>query len=696
MKKNNSPISGYKALASLRLGCLACFFTLAFSVHTWAAGFSASFDNADIGEFINTVSAALNKTIIIDPTVKGRVSVRSYKELNEEQYYQLFLSVLEVNGFVVIEQGKGVLKVVRDKDGKTAPLPLVDQKGNPADRMVTWVVPVNNVPVRELSPILRQLNATYGNVVHFNPANVIIITGHASNVERLVSIIERIDQQGIKSVEVVQLEHTSATEMTRILSSVYLDKGAKSANMTTIVANEQGNQVILAGHLDLLNRMKKIALQLDQERASKTGNSRVFYLRYAKAEDLKPVLEGVGELKGSTNSKAVAGNKSFTINVHEQNNALVITAKPDMMNTLAGLIEKLDIRRAQVMVEAIIAEVADGDGINLSLQLAGENGSMIQFNDGSSVPIGEIINGMKEAEDQKGSTVITDDGNITVNPDTPGDYSALANALAKVSGAAFSITSGDWTALLQAVTTSSKSNVLSTPSLMTLDNETAFFIVGDEVPTLTGSTPSDGNDNPYQTIERKEVGIKLEVTPQINEGDAVRLEIEQEVSKVNGQTPVDVTFSTRQVKTSVMVRSGDTVVIGGLIDEDVQESVSKVPLLGDIPVLGHLFRSTSSQKTKRNLMVFIRPTIVRDDDTLANVSAAKYSLIRAEQLKQNERGISLMPDQQTPVLPESGNTEAHKLIEEMRKSMDRQKEEEAAAAEQQKLAMAHKRHGGDR
>lgn len=675
------------------------FLAFVLSSPTYAAGFSASFDNADIKEFINTVSASLDKTIIIDPAVKGEVSVRSYKELNEEQYYQLFLSVLEVHGFVVVEQGDDVLKVVRDKDGKTAALPLISGQESPSDRLVTWVVPVDNVPVRELSPILRQLNATYGNVVHFNPANVILITGHSSNVQRLVSIIERIDREGIKSVEVVTLEHTSATEMTRILSSIYLDKTSKSTSLTTIVANEQGNQVILAGHAELLNRMKQLALQLDQERSTKTGNSRVFYLRYAKAVDLKPVLEGASELSGSGGTtKNLPSGKEFSINVHEQNNALVITAKPDMMKTMAGLIEELDIRRAQVMVEAIIAEVADGDGINLSLQLANGEGSVMQFQDGSSMPIGELMHGLKEAEEQPGRTFYDKDTGQRTSQEAAqsGDYTALANALSKVSGAAFSITSGDWTALLQAVQTSSKSNVLSTPSLMTLDNQAAFFIVGDEVPTLTGSTSSSNNDNPYQTIERKQVGIKLEVTPQINEGNAVRLDIEQEVSKVNGQTPVDVTFSTRQVKTSVMVRSGDTVVIGGLIDDDVQESESKIPLLGDIPVLGQLFRSTSSKTTKRNLMVFIRPTIVRDDDMLANVSASKYSLIRAEQLKRREDGIRLMPNQQSPVLPEM--TDAQKLIEQMRADMDQQSSENSTQKKEKpkETTIQMVRTGGDR
>ncbi len=631
----------------------------------FAEDFAASFNNADIREFINTVSSGLGKTIIIDPAVKGKVTVRSYEQLNEKQYYQLFLGVLEVNGYSVLEQDNNILKVVRNKDSKTAASPLSNGSGSADDRIVTWVMPIENVPVRDLSPILRQLNASYGNVVNFNPANTLIVTGRAANVERLVGIVEEIDKAGVKSVEVVSLEHTSAQEMARILTSVYL---GKTDTLTSVVANDQSSQIIISGNKSKIKRMKKLALQLDSERATGAGNSRVFYLKYARAKEIKPVLDGIAaSFTGAAAGKKTPGSK-VSIEVHEQNNALVISAQPELMNELQALIGNLDIRRAQVMVEAIIAEVSEGDGINLSLQLASKAGSIIQFQDGSNVPIGEIIAGVADARTIKGSTVTTENG-TTVNPDKDGDYSTLANALGRISGSAFAITSGNWGALLQAVSTSSKSNVLSTPSLMTLDNQAASFIVGDEVPTLTGSTSSSNNDNPYQTIERRQVGVKLVVTPQINEGDAVRLDIEQEVSKVNGRTPVDVTFSTRQVKTSVMVRSGDTVVIGGLMDDDVQESVSKVPLLGDIPIIGHLFRSTNSKKVKRNLMVFIRPTIIRNDDRLKAVSASKYGLIRAEQLLQDERGISLMPDRNVPVLPEL--SDAERFLKEVQSSIQK-------------------------
>ncbi|WOG28328.1 type II secretion system secretin GspD [Endozoicomonas sp. 8E] len=618
--------------------------------------YSASFEKADIAEFASTVSATLNKTIILDPAVRGSVTIRSYDKLNAEQYYQLFLNVLEVHGFAVIEQENNVLKIVQDKNAKMSSIALADRQ-NPGqgDEFVTWVLPVQNVPVRELSPLLRQLNDTAGNVVHYDPSNILLMTGRAANVKRLVEIVRRVDMAGNRNFSVIQLEYASASEMQRILTSLLQEKGGKgSASQVTVVADDRSNRLIVAGQARQLQKVNRIVYQLDAEQES-SGNTRVFYLRYAKAEELKEVMEGVGQTvqaEKDSGKTVVRNNQKFSINVHEQTNALVVTAQPDIMKSLESVIKQLDIRRAQVLVEAIIVEVADGDGINLSFQLANANsGSMMQFNDGRTVPIGQIMAGLKDAEDVPGSTVISDDG-TTINPDQPGDYTKLYDALAGVSGAAFSITSGDWTALLQAVTSSTKSNVLATPSLMTLDNEESSFIVGDEVPVITGSASSSNNDNPFQTVERKEVGVKMTVKPQINEGDSVMLAITQEVSGVNGTTSVDVTFSKREVKTSIMARSGDTIVIGGLLDEDVQESVSKVPLLGDIPYLGALFRSTSSEVKKRNLMVFLRPTIIRDDNILTSISGKKYSYMRARQLDRRDQGVQLMPDARTPVLPE--------------------------------------------
>lgn len=669
-------------------------------------GFSASFQNAKIEEFVNTISANLNKTIIMDPSVQGSITVRSYETLNEEQYYQFFLSVLEVHGFAVVEQSSGILKVVRDKDAKTSAIRVLDSSNPDAgDEMVSWVMPVKNVPVRELSPILRQLNDTAGNVVHYDPSNILLMTGRAANIERLVDIVKRIDNAGGKTVEIINLQHGSANEMSRILRALNTESGSKSnvSGYPAIVADEVGNRLIISGETSQVLRVKNLISRLDAEQET-TGNTRVFYLRYAVAEDLKEVLEGVGqtvvaEQTGSQNTTSPAAN--FSINVHEQTNALVVTAQPDMMGVLESVIQQLDIRRAQVLVEAIIVEVADGDGINLSFQLGSESGGLMQFQNGQTVPIGQIMYGMKEAESREGSTTHDINGKPIQNPDTPGDWSVLAQALSGVSGAAFTATAGDWTALLQAVTSTSESNVLATPSLMTLDNEEASFIVGDEVPTLTGATSSANNDNPFQTIERREVGIKLSIKPQVNEGDAVKLDIEQEVSNINGTTPVDITFATRQVKTSVMVGSGDTVVIGGLIDENVQESESKVPLLGDIPLLGRLFRSTSSTVSKRNLMVFIRPTIIRDDRTLNEISGRKYGYMRARQLDRAEKGVDLMPHARIPVLSEDMSPQD--ILKETRRRMDednaikqaRQLEEARQLIEQAEAEELNKGEGDD-
>lgn len=672
--------------------------------------FSASFDKADIKEFIQTVGANLNLTVITDPAVRGEVTVRARGTLNHEQYYQLFQSVLSVYGFTAVEVNPGTIKVIPDKNARTSALPVVsgsDPEGLASgSEMVTWVLPVKHVPVRELSPILRQLVDSTGSVVHYDPSNMLIISGQANNLERIADIVGRIDQGGSRRVEIVTLENAPAAEMERILTAIYVPAGQKTGSTVPVIAsNESNNQLIISAEPDTLGRMKSLLLQMDAERKN-SGNIRVFYLHYAKAEDLKKVLDGVAKMVNSTKAGA---NNEFSIEVHTQTNALVINARPDLMQAMESVIEQLDIRRAQVMVEAIIAEVSEGDGINLSFQLANQNGtSVMQFQDGSNVPISQLMIGMALAEDQPGSTVVAENGAVTENPATKGDYSALAAALGKIAGTAFTITSGDWSALLQAVTTSSESNVLATPSLMTLDNEEAMFVVGDEVPTLTGSTPSSGNDNPYQTIERKEVGIKLNVTPQINAGDSIKLTIEQEVSHVNGRTPVDVTFSTRKVKTSVLVNTGDTVVIGGLLDENVQESVSKVPLLGDIPILGHLFRSTSSKKTKKNLMVFLRPTIIRDDEIMSAISGQKYSLMRAQQLDKQARGIQLMPNTSSPVLPELTSAEAllKNLQEEMRlkqapppeKKTRKQKmaERKAKKAREQAARTSHRRSGGDR
>jgi general secretion pathway protein D len=651
----------FKKSAWLLAGSLIC------TPAAIASDFSASFKGTDIQEFINIVGRNLEKTIIVDPSVRGKIDVRSYDVLNEEQYYSFFLNVLEVYGYAVVEMDSGVLKIIKAKDSKTSAIPVVgDSDTIKGDNVVTRVVTVRNVSVRELSPLLRQLNdnAGAGNVVHYDPANIILITGRAAVVNRLAEIIKRVDQAGDKEIEVVELKNASAAEMVRIVDALSKTTDAKNTPaflQPKLVADERTNAILISGDPKVRSRLRRLIEQLDVEMATK-GNNQVIYLKYAKAEDLVDVLKGVSDNLQSEKQSSTKGSSSqrnqVMISAHSDTNSLVITAQPDIMNALQDVIAQLDIRRAQVLIEALIVEMAEGDGVNLGVQWGNlETGAMIQYsNTGAS--IGGVMVGLEEAKDSETTTAVYDsDGKFLRNETTTeeGDYSTLASALSGVNGAAMSVVMGDWTALISAVATDSNSNILSSPSITVMDNGEASFIVGEEVPVLTGSTAGSSNDNPFQTVERKEVGIKLKVVPQINEGDSVQLQIEQEVSNVLGANgAVDVRFAKRQLNTSVIVQDGQMLVLGGLIDERALESESKVPFLGDIPVLGHLFKSTSTQVEKKNLMVFIKPTIIRDGMTADGITQRKYNFIRAEQLYKAEQGLKLMADDNIPVLPKFG------------------------------------------
>lgn len=655
---------------SWRLATIAAALMMAGSA--WATEYSASFKNTEIEEFINTVGKNLNKTIIIEPSVRGKINVRSYDLLNEDQYYQFFLSVLDVYGFAVVPMDNGVLKVLRSRDAKTSAIPVVDGS-NPGsgDEMVTRVVPVRNVSVRELAPLLRQLNdnAGGGNVVHYEPSNVLLITGRAAVVNRLVEVVNRVDRAGDQDVDIIKLKFASAGEMVRLVTNLNKDGNPQGGTASLllspkVVADERTNSVVVSGEPKARARIIQMVRQLDRDLQSQ-GNTRVFYLKYGKAKDMVEVLKGVSSSieadkkgGGATAGGASIGGGKLAISADETTNALVITAQPDVMSELEQVVAKLDIRRAQVLVEAIIVEMQDGDGLSLGVQWGNANGGGTQFTN-SGLPLGSAIAAGKDYQNGKTDTA--------------------AGLLKEFNGMAAGFYHGDWAMLATALASNTKNDILSTPSIVTMDNKEASFNVGQEVPVQSGSQSSTTSDQVFNTIERKTVGTKLVVTPQINEGDSVLLNIEQEVSSVaqtqaTGTANLGPTFDTRTVKNAVLVKSGETVVLGGLMDEQTKEQVSKVPLLGDIPVLGYLFRSTSNTTSKRNLMVFIRPTILRDADVYTGVSSNKYSLFRAEQLNAaSQEGYLTSPARQ--VLPAYGQDvmvspelqkEIQKQINEMR------------------------------
>lgn len=580
-----------------------------------AEEFSASFKGTDIQEFINTVSKNLNKTVIIDPSVRGTITVRSYDMLNEEQYYQFFLSVLDVYGFAVINMNNGVLKVVRAKDAKTSAVPVASEAApGEGDEVVTRVVPLTNVAARDLAPLLRQLNdnAGAGSVVHYEPSNVLLMTGRAAVIKRLLTIVERVDNAGDRSVVTVPLSWASAAEVVKLVTELNKDssKSALPGSMVAnVVADERTNAVLVSGEPNSRQRIIAMIKQLDRQQAVQ-GNTKVIYLKYAKAADLVEVLTGISSSlqNDKQSAKPVAAiDKNIIIKAHGQTNA------------------QLDIRRPQVLVEAIIAEVQDADGLNLGIQWANKNAGMTQFTN-SGLPISTVIAGANQ---------YNKDGTVS---------SSLASALGSFNGIAAGFYQGNWAMLLTALSSSTKNDILATPSIVTLDNMQATFNVGQEVPVLTGSQTTSG-DNIFNTVERKTVGIKLKVKPQINEGDAVLLEIEQEVSSVadsasSTSSDLGATFNTRTVNNAVLVGSGETVVVGGLLDKSVTDTADKVPLLGDIPVIGALFRSESKKVSKRNLMLFIRPTIIRDRDEYRQASSGQYTAFDNAQTKQRGKDSS--------------------------------------------------------
>ncbi|MDU1901660.1 MAG: secretin N-terminal domain-containing protein [Klebsiella pneumoniae] len=578
-----------------------------------AEEFSASFKGTDIQEFINTVSKNLNKTVIIDPSVRGTITVRSYDMLNEEQYYQFFLSVLDVYGFAVINMNNGVLKVVRAKDAKTSAVPVASAAApGEGDEVVTRVVPLTNVAARDLAPLLRQLNdnAGAGSVVHYEPSNVLLMTGRAAVIKRLLTIVERVDNAGDRSVVTVPLSWASAAEVVKLVTELNKDssKSALPGSMVAnVVADERTNAVLVSGEPNSRQRIIAMIKQLDRQQAVQ-GNTKVIYLKYAKAADLVEVLTGISSSlqNDKQSAKPVAAiDKNIIIKAHGQTNALIVTAAPDVMNDLERVIAQLDIRRPQVLVEAIIAEVQDADGLNLGIQWANKNAGMTQFTN-SGLPISTVIAGANQ---------YNKDGTVS---------SSLASALGSFNGIAAGFYQGNWAMLLTALSSSTKNDILATPSIV---------------------SQTTSGDNIFNTVERKTVGIKLKVKPQINEGDAVLLEIEQEVSSVadsasSTSSDLGATFNTRTVNNAVLVGSGETVVVGGLLDKSVTDTADKVPLLGDIPVIGALFRSESKKVSKRNLMLFIRPTIIRDRDEYRQASSGQYTAFNNAQTKQRGKESS--------------------------------------------------------
>jgi general secretion pathway protein D len=643
---------------------LAALLWLAYAGPVPAETVTLNLKDADISALISTVAEVTDRNFIIDPRVKGKVTVVSTRPMDSDEVYQVFLSILKVHGFAAVPSGE-VIKIVPDVNAKQDGIPTVgDQAPGRGDEMVTRVVEVDNVAAAQLVPILRPLVPQQGHLAAYPATNVLIISDRAGNVDRLVSIIRRIDQVSDSEIEVIPLQHASAAEVVRVLTSLEraapggaAAKGGPGSGAPVLVADERTNSVLLGGDRAERLRLRAIISHLDTP-LDAGGNTDVIYLKYAEATEIVDVLMGVGQVEeqqGATGGQGRAGGSGgraqFDIQADEATNALVITAPPDIMRTLKRVIDQLDVRRAQVLVDAVIAEV----GVDTSREL-GVQWIISGINNGTG-PLG-LINFTNTG------TQLTDIANALISADQ-GTQIPAPNA--NVSVGAGRLDSGNgtsWAGLMNALASDADTNILSTPTLVTLDNEEAEIVIGENVPFITGSFTSTGTGdsatNPFQTINREDVGLTLKVKPQINEGDAMKLNIEQEISSIADSVvgASDLITNKRSIKTTVMVDDGDVVVLGGLIEEQINESVQKVPLLGDIPLLGYLFRSTGADVRKQNLMVFIHPVILRDPAVTQRYTNSKYNYLRALQLGRDAEGVNLMSEERHPVLPEWGDTEA--------------------------------------
>ena len=630
------------------IGILLIQLMLAAPVHT--AEVTLNLKDADIGALISTVAEVTERNFIIDPRVKGKVTVISSRPMDSDEVYQVFLSILKVHGFAAVPSGE-VIKIVPDVNAKQDGIPTASD-GSPGrgDEMVTRVVQVDNVAAAQLVPILRPLVPQQGHLAAYPATNVLIISDRANNVERMLTIIRRIDQVSDSEIEVITLQYASAVEVVRVLTSLKratpAAKGAAAAagGDQVLVADERTNSVLLGGDRASRLRMRAIISHLDTP-LDTGGNTDVIYLRYATAADIVDTLLGVGKIEEQEaqqgKGKVTAPKGAFDIQADEATNALVITAPPDIMRTLKHVITQLDIRRAQVLVEAVIAEVSEDTARELGVQWAfGGSGNnspvgIVNFTNSGSL-ISDVINGAADAASGGSFPSIVDNALL---------------GFAKTNG------SFNYLAVMNLLASDANTNILSTPTLVTLDNEEAEIVIGENVPFVTGSFSStganDGATNPFQTIQREDVGLTLKIKPQINEGDALRLEIEQEVSNIADSVAgaADIVTNKRSIKTNVMVDDGQVVVLGGLIEEKIGESVQKIPFLGDIPFLGALFRSKTADVTKTNLMVFIHPVILRDAAVTQSYTNSKYNYIRALQMQQDEDGVNMIPGKQHPVLP---------------------------------------------
>lgn len=619
-----------KKFRSLSVAIMVCCLLSALPVKLLAqqsAGeekITLALDNADIRDLILWAQEVVDKSIIIHPNVKGKVTVMAGQSMSRGEAYQVFLSVLQVHGFTVVESDN-VLKVIPDALAKQSAVPLTDKAAaDSAEEIQVQIVKVQNVSVAQLVNLLRPLVPQVGHLAAYPATNALIIADRANNIQKIIDIIEQMDQVGLVDIELISLQFASAKEVVDVLSKLLAGskgKGGEAAELELAV-DERSNSILLTGDPVIRTQIRKLVARLDQP-LSGEGNTQVFYLNYTTATEMVPILESVaGNLQKNQKDKSTVDTE-VGIQASESLNALVITAPPAVLSAMKGVIARLDQRRAQVLVEALIVEVNEDLSEDFGIEWWGNN-----------------------TDTSGGFRSFPRSPVLGIDPATGLSATGSGLSLGYFRG-------GELRALINALASESNANILSTPTIMALDNEEAEILVGSNVPFITGSEART-NDDPFQTIERQDVGITLKVKPRVNNSNSVTLEIEQKVESISQAANInaaDIITNKREIKTKVLINNDEILVLGGLIRDEIEESESKVPVLGSIPGIGRLFRSTSTNTVKRNLMVFIHPTILPDSASSFDASREHYDRIQQGQREFRDKIESYFVPRNYPMLP---------------------------------------------
>ena len=600
--------------------------------------------DVDISVLIDDVSAMTGYTFVLHPSVRGRVTVSSQAALSMSEVFQVFLATLRVHGFTAIPAQDGVYRIVPEQSASQAA--GLASRAVAGDQFETLVVNLENFSAVEAAKMIKPISNPQGQIAASSRSNSLIVVDYASNIGRIRQVLAKIDEDR-SSLSTVQLQNMAASEMANIVGRLTGASEGGFALEVSMIPVESNNSIVIRGDADDVARAVQIVQQMDASGSGPKDTLKVISLKHSDATKVAPILSNLG--KTMSESATPAGGKKTPplIEVYEPTNSLIVNADPLILRQLEQVVDELDVRRSQVLVEAIIVELSDTTARELGLQLvlSGQDGSNVPFAATNFTRSTSNILSLAGALVAPGLSDDSDGSSLSTL-----QTSAL-NSLVTSNGALFGIGGqldggGIFGAIINAVDDDTASNILSTPSIMTLDNEAAKILVGQEIPVTTGEVASATNTNPFRTIERKEIGVTLEVTPQIGEGDGIKLDLRQEVSTIFGGQAVsgEIITDKREIESTILADDGEIIVLGGLIQETESVSMSKVPLLGDMPGIGRLFRSEGTSTERRNLMVFLRPTIVRDEAMANRVTGVKYNYMRDEQIAATGRDDAAIDD----------------------------------------------------